>query len=132
MSGPWDVLVIDDEPVVRDGIHRILTAEGFRVATAADAATGLAHPAVAACRLVLCDLMLPDSSGIEVLRALRADRPELPVVIITGYATHESSRQAVEGGATDYLPKPFEASELLTVVRRALGERCGALEEAGS
>lgn len=132
MTETWDVLVIDDEPVVREGARRILGAEGFRVAVAPDAGAGLAHPAAATCRLVLCDLMLPDRSGIEVLRALRGVRPALPVVIITGYATHESSREAFEGGATEYLPKPFEASELLTVVRRALGEGGGSSEEAGS
>ena len=132
MAEQWDVLVIDDEPVVRDAIALVLGEEGLRVAVAADGASGLAHPAAAGCRLVLVDLMLPDRSGTEVLRALQAARPDLPVVIITGYATHESSRLALEAGASDYLPKPFEVSELLAVVRRALRDRGAALEEKRS
>ena len=132
MAERWDVLVIDDEPVVRDAVQRVLAEEGLRVAAAADGESGLAHPAVATCRLVLLDLMLPDRSGTDVLRALQAARPDLPVVIITGYATGESGRRALEAGASDYLPKPFEAAELLAVVRRALGDRAGAPEERRS
>ena len=128
-SERWDVLVIDDEPVVCDAVRRVLGAEGLRVATASDGVTGLGHAAAATCRLVLLDLMLPDRSGFEVLRAFRAWWPDLPVVVITGYATHESARRAMEEGAADYLPKPFEESELLAVVRRALGDRAGVPEE---
>ena len=129
MAERWDVLVIDDEPVVCDAVRRVLGAEGLRVATASDGVMGLGHAAAATCRLVLLDLMLPDRSGFEVLRAFRARRPDLPVVVITGYATHESARRAMEEGAADYLPKPFEESELLAVVRRALGDRAGVPEE---
>jgi len=121
MQEEWDVLVVDDEPVVREGIRRVLEAAGMRVAVAADAASAVSHPAAAGCRLVMCDLMLPDHSGIQVLRSLRAARRELPVVMITGYATSENHDMALEAGATDFLAKPFEESELLAVVRRALG-----------
>jgi DNA-binding response OmpR family regulator len=120
MAEMWDVLVVDDEPVVRDGIRRVLESEGLRVATAPDAKSGVSHPAAAECRMVMCDLMLPDHSGIQVLRSLRAARPRLPVVMITGYATSENHELALEAGATDFLAKPFEESELLAVVRRAL------------
>ena len=121
MQDEWDVLVVDDEPVVRDGIRLVLKAAGMRVATADDARSAISHPASAVCRLVMCDLMLPDYSGIEVLRSLREARPDLPVVMITGYATSENHEMALEAGATDFLAKPFEESELLAVVRRALG-----------
>jgi DNA-binding NtrC family response regulator len=120
MAEMWDVLVVDDEPVVRDGIRRVLESEGLRVATASDAESGVSHPAAGVCRVVMCDLMLPDHSGIQVLRSLRAARPRLPVVMITGYATSENHELALEAGATDFLAKPFEESELLAVVRRAL------------
>jgi two-component system, NtrC family, response regulator PilR len=121
MAEEWDVLVVDDEPVVREGIRRILEAAGMRVAVAPDAAAAASHPAAASCRLMLCDLMLPDHSGIQVLRSLRAARSDLPVVMITGYATTENHELALEAGATDFLAKPFEESELLAAVRRALG-----------
>lgn len=121
MAETWDVLVVDDEPVVRDGIRLLLGAAGLRAAAVADAAAALAHPAAANCRLLLCDLMLPDSSGIEVLQKLRTLRPELPVVMITGYATAENTALALDAGVSDFLPKPFTESELLAVVQRALG-----------
>lgn len=124
----WDVLVIDDEPVVRDAVRRVLQAEGLRVATAEDATSGLAHPAARDCRLVLCDLMLPDRSGHEVLAALKEARPALPVVLITGFATPDHAARAQEAGAADFLAKPFEVGELLDVVRRILAVGAAAEE----
>ncbi len=120
MPERWDVLVVDDEPVVLDGIRLVLSAAGLRVATVTDAQSAVAHPAVSHCRLVLCDLMLPDDSGIRVLRALRRARESLPVVMMTGYATAENQERALQAGASDFLPKPFEAAELLAVVNKAL------------
>jgi DNA-binding NtrC family response regulator len=123
-----DVLVIDDEPAVRGAVLRVLEANGLRVATAGDAASGLAHPALAVCRLVLCDLMLPDRSGTEVVAEIARRRPGLPVMVITGYATAEHAASARMAGA-DFLAKPFEAGELMDAVRRALARRPGAAEE---
>lgn len=120
MNESWDVLVIDDEPIVRDSVRLVLEARGLRVATVGDGREALSHPAADGCRLVLCDLMLPESSGLDLLRALRARRPALPVVMITGYATAERALQALQAGAAGFLPKPFDESELLTLVRRAL------------
>jgi len=115
-----EVLVVDDEAVVCNGIRRVLAAERMRVESAGDAAAALAHPSLARCDLLLCDLMLPDRHGVELVRAIRATRPELPIVVITGYATTTHNAQALEAGASDFLPKPFDAEELLAVVRRAL------------
>ena len=120
MPDEWDVLVVDDEPVVRDGIRLLLRAAGLRVAAVADAETALGHPAADSCRLVLCDLMLPGLSGIDLLRKLRTLRPGLPVVMITGYGTAENAARALEAGVSGFLPKPFTESELLTVVQGAL------------
>jgi len=119
MTGP-DVLVIDDEPVVREAVRHVLGAQGLEVATADAGAAGLAHPAAATCRLVLCDLMLPDRSGLDVLAELVRRRPGLPVVLITGYATLDHRARARDAGAADFLAKPFDAKELLDTVRRAL------------
>jgi DNA-binding NtrC family response regulator len=121
MTEIWDVLVVDDEPVVRDGIRLLLRSAGLRVETVADAESALAHPAAASCRLLLCDLMLPDRSGIELLQAMRAARPDLPVVMITGYGTPENTSRALAAGASGFLHKPFTESELLEAVRRGLG-----------
>jgi DNA-binding NtrC family response regulator len=129
MSARWDVLVVDDEPVVCDGIRRVLEAHELRVATAATAADALGHPALQSCRLVLVDLMLPESSGLDLLRSLRARRPDLRAIVITGYATQESAIQAAGAGAFAFLPKPFDETELMTQVRHALGPRDATREE---
>ncbi len=129
VSDRWDVLVVDDEPVVCDAVRLVLEAGGLRVATAADGRAALAHPAAVTCRLVLCDLMLPGTSGLELLRALHARRPELPVVMITGYATAERAVQALKAGAAGFLPKPFDETELLNQVRQTLEPRDAAGKE---
>lgn len=118
----FDVLLVDDEPVVCDAVRLVLGEEGLNVATAPDGRMALVHPARLTCRLVLCDLMLPDLPGFEVIRSLREIRPDLPVVVITGYPTSENAMRAVEAGASDFLPKPFTEAELLEVVRRVLSQ----------
>lgn len=119
-AGPWDVLVVDDEPVVCDGVRLVLSSIGARVAAAHDAASALEHPALPGCKLVLCDLMLPDRDGIELVRAIRSTRPRVPLVVITGYATTIKNAEALAAGASDFLAKPFDAEELLAVVRPIL------------
>ena len=89
MSGRWDLMVVDDEPVVRDAVRLVLAGDGLSVASAASGSEALAHEALEDCRLVLCDLMLPDVSGIDLVRSLRRARPDLPVILITGYPTSE-------------------------------------------
>ena len=118
-----DVLVVDDEAVVRQGVSRILISHGYAVAEAADAQSARSHPALGDCKLVLCDLMLPDESGLVLLREIKARRAELPVVMITGYATPESLAQAEQAGVAGLLPKPFDEEELITLVERVLGAR---------
>ena len=132
MSPRCDVLVVDDEPVVVDAIRMVLADEGLAVATAADAETALAHPCLDGCRLVICDLMLPGRSGLEALQAMRARRPRLGIVMITGNATPANEDLVLAAGATAYLPKPFDASELLTLVRHVLAQSDVAGEERES
>lgn len=129
MSGTWDVLVVDDEPVVRDAIRLVLEESGMRVALVPDGETALLNRALDVCRLVICDVMLPGASGIEVVRAIRARRPDVPIVLITGYATPEVAARSTEAGATAFLPKPFDDTELLDLVRHVLGQPDVAGEE---
>ncbi len=120
MSENYDVLVVDDEAVIRDAVRMILGSEGWNVARAEDATTALAHPGLASCRLVLCDMMLPGQSGLEVVREVRRRRPDVPIVMITGFATAENATRAIEAGATAFLAKPFDDTELLNQVRSVL------------
>jgi DNA-binding NtrC family response regulator len=125
----WDVLVVDDEPVVAAGMRRILEQEGLAVATAGDVAAALAHPAVRTCRLALCDLVLPDGSGIDLIRTLWARRPGLPIVLVTGYVTAGQRELALRSGAAAFLAKPFDEAELLETVRGVLDLSGAAAEE---
>jgi two-component system response regulator HydG len=124
-----DVLVVDDEPVVADAIRLVLADAGLGVAAVTDAEAALAHPALARCRLVICDVMLPGLSGLDALRAIRARRPGLPVVMTTGYATPEQEDLLLASGATAFLPKPFDDAELLALVGRVLPRADAADEE---
>ncbi len=117
---PCDVLVVDDEPVVRDAVRLVLESEGYSVETASDARSAIEHPAAATCRAVLCDLMLPDRPGTEVVAALRARRPDLPIVLTTGLITPENIAGAMEAAEGGLLLKPFDDTELLAAIRGAL------------
>ena len=110
---------------------RTLSSWRGRVATVDDAASAMTDAALATCRLVLCDLMLPDRSGFEVLHDLGTLRPGLPVVLITGYATRDHAARAQEAGAVDFLAKPFEARELMDCVQRALANPSASKEGEG-
>ena len=129
MSGPCDILVVDDEPVVSDAIRLVLGDAGFAVLAVPDVETALAHPALERCRLLICDVMLPGLSGLDALRAIRARRPGLPVVMTTGYATPEQEDLLLASGATAFLPKPFDDAELLALVGRVLPRADAADEE---
>ena len=129
MTTRCDVLVVDDEPVVTAAIRMVLADAGLVVTTVPDAETALAHPALDDCRLVICDLMLPGRSGLEALQAMRARRPQLRIVMITGHATPANEDLVLAAGATAYLPKPFDESELLTLVRHVLAQTDVAGEE---
>ncbi len=131
MGESWDVLVVDDEQVVCDGVRLILEDSGFRAAVALDCDSALAHPAVETCRLVLCDVMLPAPTGFDLLRALHERRPGLPVVMMTGYATADIAVQAARAGAAGFLAKPFDEGELLGLVHEVLAGGRTKSEGAG-
>jgi len=125
-----DVLVVDDEPIVREACRRVLESEGLRVALAQDARSALAHPAARTCRVLLCDLMLPDRPGIEIASTLKALRPGLQVVLTTGLITPENLAGTADTAYRGLLLKPFDESELLEAIRNALEAHAAA--HAGS
>lgn len=113
------VLVFDDEEVVRDVLRRLLTGAGYRVVTASSAQEGVARLGEAEFDLVLLDLMLPDRSGMDVLRELRETMPDQMVLMMTAYASVENAVEAMQAGAHHYLTKPFKNDEVLALVRNA-------------
>jgi DNA-binding NtrC family response regulator len=129
MSNPR-ILVIDDERGVRTLCADILARAGYAVTVCEDAERGLAQLAAEPVDLVLCDVHLPGMGGIEVCKRLHAERPDLPVVLITGFPSIESAVRGMKEGARDYVVKPFAPDELRLVVARALEERALRRENA--
>lgn len=120
MTSRLDVLVVEDERVVREAARRILLGEELAVATANDVGQAVGILESTPCRLVLSDLMLPGASGFDLLKLARDRWPSMAVIVITGYATLENALTAFREGAFDFVPKPFDVGELLGAVRRAL------------
>ena len=120
------ILVVEDERPIREMIAFGLRRAGFEVREAADAQSGRAEVANRRPDLLLVDWMLPDTSGLEFTRGLKRDREtrELPVIMLTARAEEGDKIAGLEGGADDYITKPFSPRELLArinaVLRRAM------------
>jgi DNA-binding NtrC family response regulator len=114
------VLVIDDEEVMLESCRRILDRKGLRVDTESDGLRGRDRAINGKYDLVLLDVRMPQVDGLDLLDQLRKDRPDVEVIIITGYSSIDSAVKAVKLGAFDYLPKPFTPDELRTRVDAAL------------
>ncbi len=113
------VLVIDDETGIREGSTRILSRMGCKVSGAANGEEGLALLTKKKIHIVLLDLKMPGMDGMEVLRRIQADHPDILVIVITGFATVETAIEAMKQGAYDFIPKPFEPDQLRIVINRA-------------
>lgn len=117
------VLVIDDEPLIRETLAEYLSQEGFGVATCANAPQALTLAANRRFDVALCDVQLPGMDGIELLDRLRKVSPETFVLLITAYATVENAVEAFQRGAHDYLMKPIILDEVLGKIQRLLTVR---------
>ncbi|MCP3952123.1 MAG: response regulator [Desulfobacterales bacterium] len=113
------ILVVDDERDIRDGSERILSKMGCTVFKADRGNRGLEILKSNPVALVLLDMKMPGMDGMEVLKLIRRDHPEILVVVITGFATIETAIEAMKEGAYDFIPKPFEPAQLRIVVNRA-------------
>jgi DNA-binding NtrC family response regulator len=110
------VLVIDDEQIVLDSVKKILTGEKYQVDCFKSSREGLDRAIKEEYDLVLTDIRMPEIGGMRVLRDIKRSKPELPVIIITGYATVKSAVQAMQLGATNYIEKPFTPEVLINAV----------------
>jgi DNA-binding NtrC family response regulator len=117
------ILVIDDEEIVRTSCNRTLTPEGYEVRLARNGVEGLKILEGETFDLVLTDLKMPDVDGIEVLRKIKEGRPEIEVIIITGYQTVDTAVKAIKLGAFDYIEKPFTPDGLIAAVAKALDHK---------
>ncbi len=117
------VLVVDDEEVLRDVLETLLTRAGYGVTLAATAEEGLALFRKGSFDAAILDVMLPDLSGLDVLEELKRADPELCVLVVTAYASIETAITAMKKGAFDYVAKPFKNEELLHILANGLKQR---------
>ena len=116
---PEHILVVEDEPTVRSFIEEYLGSQGYRMSGAKDG-TGMRHAlAKRDVDLIILDLMLPGEDGLELAREIRSES-NVPIIMVTGRADTVDRVVGLEMGADDYIPKPFEARELLARVRSVL------------
>jgi DNA-binding NtrC family response regulator len=114
------ILVVDDEPVVQDAVRWLLRAQGYDVDTAGNGEEALSRIAQHEFDVVVSDIKMPGLNGLDVLERSRALKPNLSVILMTGYASLETAIEALRLGAADYLRKPFELDDLTVSVERAL------------
>lgn len=123
------ILVVDDDRVIREGLQRILKAEGYVVETLNSGRQALDRLEEVDFDLIITDLKMPGMSGLEVLQAIKSEHSDLPVILITGYAAIDNAVEVMKSGASDYLAKPFGNDEIVKKIRKALDARAVLLDE---
>jgi two-component system response regulator FlrC len=121
------ILVVDDEQNMRVALFEALSCNGYEVRVAENGRMALDLMRKSVPDLVISDIRMPGMDGIELLRHIKTDWPEMPVVIITGYATVETALEAMKRGAFDYILKPFSVEVIEETVKRVLGSTAKAV-----
>lgn len=109
--------MVEDEKKIADGLEAVLRREGYEVDTVYDGLNGLDYMLSNIYDLVLLDIMLPGINGLDILKAVRSEGISSPVILLTARSRTEDKILGLDGGADDYLTKPFDASELLARIR---------------
>jgi DNA-binding NtrC family response regulator len=111
---------VDDKELMRDSVATTLTRAGMQAAVAPDGAAAMKMIADQRPAAVITDLQMPGMTGLELLAEIRRLDEQLPVVLMTAYATVQTAVQAMKTGAFDYITKPFEGDQLVATLRRAV------------
>src|SRR3954465_14336677 len=117
------ILIIDDEAAIRESLETLLELEGYRIVTAENGEEGLARIAERPYDLILLDFALPDRNGLEILTEIRDRDPNLAVIMIPAYGTVENAVRAMQGGAVNFVQKPWDNEKLLADIRAAVARR---------
>jgi len=112
------ILVVDDEPIIRGELHRLLARHGHEVSEAGSVAEAGAERELDSYDLILTDLRLPGAPGTELIKSAG----DCPVLVMTSYATVKSAVEAMKLGAADYIAKPFDHDELLLIIDRLVAQ----------
>jgi CheY-like chemotaxis protein/glycine cleavage system H lipoate-binding protein len=120
MSQNINILVVDDEQIILDSVRKLLRKENYNVTGVLSVSDALEEIKNNKIHIILTDLMMPEIDGLEFMQMIKEDKPEIPIIMITGYATINTALQATQLGAFDYVAKPFSKKEILSVLRRAV------------
>ena len=131
-GNPINVLVVDDEAVLAEMVSMALRYEGWNITTAADGASAIAAARGTRPDAVVLDIMLPDMSGLEVLRRLREQSPHLPVLLLTAKDAVEDRIAGLTAGGDDYVTKPFSIEEVVLRLRALLRRTGVTTEDSGA
>src|SRR3990170_852760 len=116
------ILIVEDDPQMRQGLAEMLGDVGYKVTAVGSGSEAIAKIKKQEFDVVLTDLVMPNVSGIEVLKEIKRHRPEIHVIMITAFATIESAVQAMKEGASDYVSKPFKIDEVQITIKRVIEE----------
>jgi two-component system, OmpR family, response regulator len=131
-GNPINVLVVDDEAVLAEMVSMALRYEGWKIATAGDGASALESARSQRPDVVVLDVMLPDMSGLDVLRKLREQNPQLPVLLLTAKDALEDRIAGLTAGGDDYVTKPFSLEEVVLRLRALLRRTGVTTEDSGA
>ncbi|GBE56919.1 MAG TPA: response regulator [Euryarchaeota archaeon] len=117
-----ELLVVDDDPKMVEGLVEILEGDGYRVEAFEEPKTALSEAKERRFTIALVDLIMPGITGLDFLNELRKARSDTKVIIITGFGSVESAVEVMKAGAADYISKPFKINEIQNVIKRTLEE----------
>lgn len=130
MAGKGNLLIVDDEAVVRDSLGKWFRTEGYTVASAESAKDALEKMAAQRFDLALVDIKMPGTDGVELQKRMREVDAEMLVIMMTGYASVETAVAALKNGAYDYVAKPFDPDDITHTIQNALAHRSSERENA--
>lgn len=116
MASPMKILVVDDERVMRDLFKRVLTLKGYPVTAVESGKEAVEKVKEAEFDIAFVDIVMPEMDGVETFRAIKKVNANIHVVMMTGFAVENKMREAMQNGAIDYLYKPFDIAEIMTVI----------------
>jgi DNA-binding NtrC family response regulator len=123
MGSKGTILILDDEPIVTERLHAALEKIGFEVESFTDSQAALERFSSRSFDVLVTDLKMHKPDGLDVLAYVQRRSPKTRVIMITGYATVETARQAMKGGAVDFIAKPFKISHLRDLILSFTGEK---------
>jgi len=123
MNKNYSILVVDDEPGMREFLEIMLTKEGYLVSIASNGEEAIDKIGKESFDLAIVDIQMPGINGIEVLRQTREKKYDTTIIMITAFASHESAIEAMKLGAYDYITKPFKIDEIKLVIKKSLDKK---------